>query len=202
MQKVSILVVEDQILVAENLREVLNSLGHEVCSIAVSGKKAIELAKKEKPGLVLMDIVLKGEMDGIEAAEQIRQHLDIPVVFCTAHSDAETLKRSKLAEPFGYIIKPLEGKELAATIEIALYKHRIDKEKNRLIKELNEALEKVKLLSGLLPICSACKQIQDEQGSWQRLELYIRDRSEADFSHSLCPECAKKLYPEYYKGDE
>ncbi len=78
---------------------------------------------------------------------------------------------------------------------------RAEEERERLIARLQEALDKVKTLSGLLPICASCKKIRDDQGYWQQIEVYIRDRSEAEFSHSLCPECAKKLYPDHYKGD-
>lgn len=76
---------------------------------------------------------------------------------------------------------------------------KMEDERNRLVVELQDALAKVKTLSGLLPVCSSCKKIRNEEGDWERIEVYIRDRSEADFSHSICPECAKKMYPDFIK---
>ena len=103
--------------------------------------------------------------------------------------------RAKITEPFGYMLKPVENRELHSTIEMALYKAKMDKERERLIKELEEALAEVKTLRGFLPICSNCKNVRDDEGYWQRIEQYIEDRSDAQFSHSICPACAKKLYP-------
>ena len=98
---------------------------------------------------------------------------------------------------------------LRATIEIALYKIQVEKERRaharereRLIQELEKALAEVKKLQGFLPICSCCKKIRNDDGYWQRIEQYIQDHSEVIFSHSICPECARKLYPEYYSQDE
>ncbi len=123
----NVLIVEDETIVAKDIERRLKSLGYIVPSVVSSGKKAIKKAEEDNPDLVLMDIVLKGEMDGIEAAEHIRYNLDIPVVFLTAYADEKTLKRAKTTQPYGYIVKPFEDRELRATIETALYKHRIEK---------------------------------------------------------------------------
>ena len=101
-----------------------------------------------------------------------------------------------MTEPFGYITKPFEERQLAISIDMALYKDRIDKEKEKLIKELQEALDKVKVLSGLLPICSYCKKIRDDKGYWEKVEDYIRSHADVEFTHSICPECVKKYFPE------
>jgi len=201
MTKAKILIVEDDRIVAKDIENTLKNLGFSVSSIVSSGEEAINKVKKKSPDLVLMDIVLKGEMDGIEAAKQIKERFHIPVVYLTAYADKKLLERVKITEPFGYIVKPFEERELHTTIEIALYKHKAGEERKELITELKEALSKVKTLSGLLPICANCKKIRDDKGYWNQIEVYIRDHSEADFSHSICPECAKKLYPEFYKGD-
>ena len=103
-----ILVVEDELVVATDIQQRLVSLGYEVPSIASTGEEAVQLAAEGKPDLVLMDIVLPGGMDGVEAANQIRQQLDIPVVFLTAHSDEHTFGRAKMSDPFGYVVKPFE----------------------------------------------------------------------------------------------
>ncbi len=126
MSPTSLLVVEDESIVAMDIKHRAEGLGYRVVGIAASGEDAIKLAREEKPDLVLMDIVLKGEMDGIEAAEVIREEMDIPVVYLTAYSDEKTLSRAKLTGPFGYIIKPFEDRELHSAIEVALYKHKMD----------------------------------------------------------------------------
>jgi two-component system sensor histidine kinase/response regulator len=121
-----ILVVEDEIIVAMDLQHELTSLGYRVTGIISSGKEAIDKAGQTRPDLVLMDIRLEGDVDGIEAAEQIRVSFNIPVIFLTAYADADTLQRAKITEPFGYIIKPYQERDLHTTIEMALYKHQMD----------------------------------------------------------------------------
>ena len=91
---------------------------------------------------------------------------------------------------------------MRSSIEIALVKHRAAKEREKLIAQLERALLQVKKLSGLLPICASCKKIRDDQGGWQQIEDYIATHSEADFSHSICPACARKLYPEIFPEDK
>ena len=123
---IKLLIVEDESIVALDIKHRAEALGYEVVGIAASGEEAIELAREKKPDIVLMDIILKSEMDGIEAAEIIKRDHDIPVVYLTAYSDKETLERAKLTEPFGYLIKPFEDRELHSTIEVAIYKHKMD----------------------------------------------------------------------------
>jgi diguanylate cyclase (GGDEF)-like protein/PAS domain S-box-containing protein len=124
--KKSILVVEDEGITAMRLRNILEEAGYAVTSVEVTGEDAINRASEDKPDLVLMDISLVGEMDGIEAARQIHSRFSIPVVYVTAHSDENILKRIKTTEPFGYIIKPFNKNELRITVEIALYKHMME----------------------------------------------------------------------------
>jgi diguanylate cyclase (GGDEF)-like protein/PAS domain S-box-containing protein len=126
MQKVRILVVEDERIVALDIQRRLKALGYDIAATAVSGEDAIEKAAAHRPDLVLMDIMLQGQLDGIAAAESIRAGLAIPVIYLTAHADAYTLERAKVTEPFGYILKPFEERELHGHIEIALYKHRME----------------------------------------------------------------------------
>jgi CheY-like chemotaxis protein len=121
-----ILVVEDESLVAMEIKDRLESLGYVVPAIVSSGDEAIKKVEQSRPDLVLMDIVLKGDMDGIEAAEHIRSNFDIAVIFLTSYADEETLQRAKLTEPFGYILKPFEERELHSTIEITFYKHKME----------------------------------------------------------------------------
>jgi len=122
----NILIVEDESIVALDIKDKLEHLGYNVLAIVSSGERAIEEVKKNQPDLILMDIILKGEIDGIETARQIRKCFDIPIIYLTAHSDEQTLKRAKVTEPFGYIIKPFVDDDLKSAIEIALYKHGMD----------------------------------------------------------------------------
>ena len=191
-----ILIVEDEAITALDISRELISLGHEVVGVADNAADAVRIAGELKPGLVLMDIRLSGDIDGITAASAIRGNEDIPIVFLTAHADESTLERALNAAPFGYILKPFHNRELKVCIEVALYKHRKESEMRLLVLELEAALSKVKLLSGLLPICASCNKIRDETGQWHRIEEYITAHSEAEFTHGVCPECVKNLYPE------
>ena len=325
--KARILIVEDESIIALDVRDRLESLGYAIAGAVSSGTEAVQAAAETRPSVVLMDIRLKGAMDGVQAAEQIRARFDIPVVYLTAYSDETTLQRAKVTEPFGYLLKPFEDRELHTAIAIALYKHKMEKRlkqherwlaatlssigdaviatdvqgriefmnpaaealtgwqqaqalgeywtkvfniihettltlsqdpatqaiqqgtttslarhilltkdgqgipigdsaapikdeeghitgavlifrdispevqaqeaREKLIAELQEALSKVKTLSGLLPICASCKKIRDDQGYWQQVEVYIQDHSDVDFSHGICPDCARKLYPDF-----
>jgi CheY-like chemotaxis protein len=196
----SILIVEDEAITALDLKHQLTTLGYQIAGVADTAEDAVRMAKERRPNLVLMDIRLGSELDGIVAASAIRGHDDLPIVFLTAHSDQMTVARALAASPFGYILKPFEVRELKVTIEIALYKHAREKESRELLKELSLALSKVKGLTGLLPICSGCKRIHDESGQWLNLEDYIRAHTGAGFSHGICPECMKRVYPEYAKS--
>jgi two-component system cell cycle sensor histidine kinase/response regulator CckA len=128
MTKTTILIVEDEAIVAVDLAGRLERLGYEIVGIAAQGQEAVALARHLHPQLVLMDIQLEGLLDGIETAAAIRRHYDVPVIYLTAHSDPGTLARAKLTGPFGYILKPLEDRELATQIELALYKHRAERQ--------------------------------------------------------------------------
>jgi two-component system, response regulator PdtaR len=126
--KSKILIVEDELIVAEDLKMTLATLGYEVVGISATGEHAIELAGKLKPDVILMDIMLAGELDGIATAGEIRAKYDIPVIYVTAYADENLVARAKLTEPFGYIVKPFNEREVHSNIEISLYRHRIEKE--------------------------------------------------------------------------
>ncbi|WP_017720848.1 hybrid sensor histidine kinase/response regulator [Kamptonema formosum] len=128
MSTVKILVVEDEAIIAEDIASRLEKMGYSVVDIVATGSDAISAATANQPNLVLMDIMLQGKMDGIEAADRIRTLLGIPVVYLTANADETTLQRAKITGPFGYILKPFKEKELRATIEIALSRHQVELE--------------------------------------------------------------------------
>lgn len=321
-----ILIVEDEILIASDLRNTLNSYGYSVISEVASGEDAVLLARRESPDLIVMDIKLSGPLDGIETAESIQASQKIPIVFLTSYADEKYLERAKFIFPYCFLIKPFTATQLQTTIKLALNVSNIEKERRRidaalaaktrqfeqffnigvdlfcimdklgvfrklnkewerclgysldqlegqnaldflhpddiditreaanyvmnhdelsnfsnryrardgsyrwlewtaqlaekdliyavarditirktmenekelLIRQLQQALEEIKTLQGFIPICSSCKKIRDDEGYWQRIEKYIQDRSDAKFTHSICPDCLKNLYPDLY----
>jgi len=128
MGKIKIVVVEDESIVAKDIQNSLKNMGYGVPAVVSSGEKAIEAVHKFRPNLILMDIMLKGEMSGIEAAKIIKDRFDIPVIFLTAYADEDTLEKAKPSVPYGYVIKPFKEKELETTIEMAINKHLEDTE--------------------------------------------------------------------------
>ncbi len=128
MAKVKILIVEDESIVAKDIQNSLKKLGYQINAIVNSGDKAIKEVEENRPDIILMDIMLKGSMTGIEAAKQIKERFSLPVIFLTAYADDTTLNKAKITEPYGYIIKPFREKELQTTIEMALYKYDRDEE--------------------------------------------------------------------------
>ncbi|MEA2083146.1 MAG: response regulator [Thermodesulfobacteriota bacterium] len=127
MGKARILIVEDEGVVAKDIKNTLENLGYHVPGVASSGEEAIKNAMEMHPDLALMDIVLEGDIDGVEAAEKIRGGFDVPIIYLTACTDVKTLQRAKITEPYGYILKPFEERELHTSIEMALYKHKMEK---------------------------------------------------------------------------
>lgn len=129
MGRAKILIVEDENIVAFNIQHRLESLGYVVTAIINSGEAAIQSVAQNPPELVLMDIKLKGKVNGIEAAAKIRNRFQIPIVYLTAYRDNETIERAKLTEPYGYILKPFEARDLCTTIEVALYNHQMQQQR-------------------------------------------------------------------------
>jgi len=145
MRKKSIMVVEDELIVAEDLTHWLTSLGYTVGERVANGRDAVLRCEATRPDLVVMDILLPGEIDGIQAADEIHHRFDIPVVYVTASSDEATLARAKLTQPFGYVLKPFDERGLFSTIEMALYKHQSE-------KQLRESEERFRLLFENAPV--------------------------------------------------
>ena len=127
MKKLQILVVEDESLVAKDIVNMVRGLGYSVPAVVSTGEEAIVIAEKTRPDIILMDIVLKGQIDGIEAAQYIWENFALPVVYLTAYADEATLQRAKVTEPFGYILKPFDERELQTTIEMAFFKAQMEK---------------------------------------------------------------------------
>ncbi|KAF1078082.1 response regulator [Methanogenium sp. MK-MG] len=161
MGRQSILIVEDEVIIAMELRETLEHLGYTVVGNELRGEDAVRSAGKLRPDVVLMDIHLKGEMDGIEASDLIARSYDIPVIYMTAHSDQGTLSRAIRTQPYGYIIKPFNERDLYSNIEMALHKHRV---KNRLDGSPEMVDSAINMIAGAMVIT-------DPQGRIERLNL-------------------------------
>ena len=155
-----ILIVEDEAIVARDIAQQVDALNYEVVGIANSAARAMEISAASRPDLVLMDIQLAGPVDGIAAAVSLREKFDIPVVFLTAFAADEKLERAKLAEPFGYIIKPFTERELSATLAMALYKHDAD-------TRLRNTMRDLKILSG--------KVLQVQESERRRVAMELHD---------------------------
>ena len=157
MCKKKILIVEDESIIAEDISDSLISLGYRITGMVYSGEEAIEAAAKCRPDLVLMDVNLQGEIDGITAAAEILSRFQIPVVYLTAYADENTLRRVNATKPFGYIVKPFEEKNLHTTIQLALHRHEYDSltnlpNRSLLREQLNQVLDKQKELPAMIPV--------------------------------------------------
>jgi CheY-like chemotaxis protein len=190
--KEQILIAEDDPTLAEELKCRLQSLGYEVAGITHCAEEAVTLAESLRPDLVLMDIQLAGEMDGIQAAEQIRA-FRLPLVYVSGYCDGPVLQRAQMTEPYGYILKPYRTVDLRISVEMSIQRHRAELERERLLKRFQEVLASVKTLTGRLSICCYCKKIRDEVGNWPDVETYVMRHSDASFSHGMCPDCFSRL---------
>jgi AmiR/NasT family two-component response regulator len=195
-KNIKILVAEDEYIVSEDIIRGLKALGYVNLIEAVDGEDAYEMTCSLQPDVILMDIMMP-KLDGIETARKIQECCPTPIVIITAYESADFLSKAGAAGVSAYLTKPPQQDEIERAIVIALARHGDLMEARRLNKELEQALKEVKRLQGILPICASCKKIRDDKGYWQRIEAYIRDHSEAEFSHGICPDCAKKLYPEF-----
>jgi sigma-B regulation protein RsbU (phosphoserine phosphatase) len=200
---VSVLYVEDEPLTREVFVRILE---RKVTTLyqAENGEEGLGLFREHKPEIVVSDVRMPA-LDGIEMSRRIKaMEGGTKIILTTAHSDAAVLLDSIEVGIDKYILKPVDVGVLFTALEQCTETVRLERriqeqnrEKDELIGRLQEALENVRKLSGLLPICSSCKKIRDDKGYWNQIEKYISEHSEAMFSHGICPDCVKKLYPQY-----
>ncbi len=171
MTQATLLIVEDEGIVAQEIKSRLEKSGYKVGAVAHDGETAIAKAEELRPDLVLMDIRLKGKMDGIEAAGRIRDRFNLPVVYLTAYTDPATLERAKDVEPFGYVVKPFETRNLIVSIEIALNRHRGEAE-----RIYGEKLQAVLETAGA--ICHELNQPLMAISGHSELLLYTMDKND------------------------
>ena len=143
MAKTRIMIVEDEVIVAEALKSSLESMDYEVTSMVKAGEAAVDKAEQDRPDIIFMDIRLKGQMDGIEAAGRIRSRSNIPIIFLTAYADKDKIDRAKLTLPFGYVLKPFQDRDLKVAIEMVLYTSKVDAERKQAADALRRANEEL-----------------------------------------------------------
>jgi sigma-B regulation protein RsbU (phosphoserine phosphatase) len=200
---VSVLYVEDEPVTRSTIAAILERQITTVLQ-AGNGREGLESFKARRPEVVVTDIRMP-VMSGLDMAREIkalapRTH----VIVTTAHNDTEFFLDAIDIGIDQYVLKPVDRDRLFAAIkksqEILSLERTIrfkDAEQKKLIKELQDALQNIKTLQGLIPICASCKKIRDDKGYWNQIEAYISEHSSAEFSHGICPECAKKIYPGY-----
>ncbi len=192
-----ILVVDD---VAKNLEVIGNILSLEDYQISVAGdgQKAWTIIQRISPDLILLDIMMP-TLDGYTLCRRIKaleDKKDIPIIFVTAKSSSDDLVKGFEVGAVDYVTKPFNAAELLARVRTHIALYRTKKRNLFLIEELRQALCQVKKLTGLLPICSGCKKIRDDDGYWNKVEAYISAHSDVRFSHGICPDCVRKHYPD------
>jgi CheY-like chemotaxis protein len=192
-----ILVVDDIPTNIQLLATVLDTQGYQICE-ATHGAQALELVQDVVPDLILLDIEMP-EMDGYEVCRRLKTDpnlRDIPVIFLTARTDPEDIVKGFKAGAVDYVLKPFNTEELLARVHTHVSLKRARDLEHKLIAALRESLAHVKELKGLIPICANCKKVRNDEGFWQQVESYISVRSDATFSHGICPDCIEVLYPE------
>ncbi|MEO5356588.1 MAG: response regulator [Nitrospirae bacterium YQR-1] len=182
MENAKILIVEDEGIIAMNLKRKLEKLGFIVTSVVPSSGEAIIKAEADKPDIILMDIVIQGDMDGIDTAAEITKRFEIPIIFMTAYADEKLLERAKITEPYGYIIKPSNDKEIHVTLKMALYKHKMEKwrksaeYKDMLLKEIHHRVKNnFQIITSLLSLQS--ESMTDEKLRNIFIDSYNRIRT-------------------------
>jgi DNA-binding response OmpR family regulator len=180
-----ILVVDDSYMNLQFLGNMLSKNGYKL-ALATNGFESLDFAKKKLPDLILLDVMMP-KMDGFEVCKRLKKGIDtkqIPVIFLTAKTDAESIIQGFEAGGVDYVTKPFNPAELLARVRTQI--------------KLKQAFDEINTLKGFIPICAKCKSIRDDNGYWEKVEKYIESHSEAVFSHSICPNCTRELYPELH----
>ena len=194
----TILIVEDNPKNVQVLGTILMDARYRV-GVAHQGKAAFEQIPKVNPDLILLDIMMP-EMDGFEVCRRLKGSpctREIPIIFLTAKTETDDIVKGFELGAADFITKPFRAKELLARVQTHIALMRLRQSLQKKNQELEEALSSVKILSGLLPICSYCSKIRNATGDWEQVEVFIRHQTGADFSHGICPDCAQTHFAGY-----
>ena len=208
LMELSVLYVEDDAAAREEIAVFLKRRVARLVT-AANGEEGLAMFRRNRPDLVVTDIQMP-VMNGLKMARAMREeYRGIPIIVTTAHSDIANMLEAIDIGVDQYVMKPVDSGKLSAAVEkcaeIVEYRRahkRFLAERERLIADLQKALAEIKTLQGILPICSFCKKIRDDKEVWTQLENYISEHTDAQFSHSFCPDCARKMYPQYFPGKE
>jgi CheY-like chemotaxis protein len=197
-----ILIVDD---VPENIQVLASILAKESFQIsaAMSGQQALDMMQRSLPDLVLLDVSMPG-MDGFQTCrgmKSVASTAEVPVIFLTGRATPEDILQGFEAGGVDYVSKPFNQPELLARVRTHLHLRRLVELERTARQQLEESLAKIKQLSGLLPICAKCKCIRDDKGYWNQLEHYLSTHADIEFSHGICPKCARELYPDLFEKD-
>jgi CheY-like chemotaxis protein len=193
-----ITIAEDEKISRKILETMLRKAGHDVATVQ-DGLKALDSIQKEVPDMLITDWMMP-DLDGLELCRRVRA-LNLPsyvyIILLTALTDKERIIQGLDAGADDYITKPFDRTELLARVDAGDRVIQLEKSLRQKNKELSEALAQIKRLKGIIPICMHCKKIRNDENYWQQVEEYMAEHSDADFSHSICPECLEKHYPEF-----
>lgn len=206
-ETIRVLVAEDDFLVKAEVVRILSTKSYEIVGLASSGREALEMAASLKPDVILMDIKMP-ELNGLEATRQIQEKWPTPVVILTAHESRDLVDEASKVGAGAYLTKPLRPEELERALTIAMARHNdlmqlrsLNHTLETKNSELASALAEIKTLRDILPICSFCKKIRDDQGYWNQVEQYISDHTGTKFSHGICDDCMAEHYPDLGKSN-
>ncbi|KAF0187797.1 MAG: two component system response [Desulfobulbaceae bacterium] len=194
---IRLVIAEDDFLVCEEIKRILRDSAYEVVGEAGNGKQAIRMVSELRPDVVLMDIKMP-EMDGLEASRRITAECPTPIVIMTAYETADLLETASQAGVASFLTKPPQLADINRAIPIAMARHTDLMELRRVNRELQTALDEIKTLRGILPMCSYCHKIRTEDDSWVDVATYIYKNTEADVSHGICPDCLKEQFPKVF----
>lgn len=193
-----ILIADDDDTSRTMLAGVLGKYGYEVESVPDGHEAWLRLKEKDAPKLVILDWMMPG-MDGLEVLRRIREREDgesFYILLLTSRDEKKDIVEGLDAGANDYLPKPFNPGELRARVEVGRRMISMQETLARKIEELRKAIEKIRTLRGIIPICAGCKKIRNDQGYWQQVEVYVKNHSDAEFSHGLCPECLTIMYPD------
>jgi len=194
----NVLIAEDDVTTRTMVNGVLTRAGYDVTAVE-NGDDAWERLRDRGPVLAVLDWMMPG-LDGTEVVRRVREQekggsaSDYLILLTSRNSKADIVEGLEFGAD-DYVVKPFDGNELLARIRVGERVMELQRALAARVSELQNALDRIRTLHGLIPICAGCKKIRDDQGYWQQVEKYITDRSDAEFSHGLCPECMRDIYP-------
>ncbi|OGQ97673.1 MAG: hypothetical protein A2521_03090 [Deltaproteobacteria bacterium RIFOXYD12_FULL_57_12] len=192
-----VLIVDDESVLRTAIKKALKNSGYDLY-LAADGREGLKIFQEVEPILIFLDLRMP-DMDGFAFLKALQHKIDAPytVVVMTGHGGDEEIKRCYKLGIHSFLRKPINLVEVCSLTERCIEFKKLEREREKLIHDLQTAAATIKTLEGFLPICASCKKIRDDQGQWNDVDTYIRERTNVEFSHGICPICVEKLYPDY-----